>query len=142
MSKARTPEAMAVAAAELAVSATKAELDAAEATVQALHRKLDEAREGVYKARVAADALLPQCRMVSMRWRNDAEENSANVVILRKTPGGTLVVRRVGVDGGESRFKWLAPNGEYVYAESSRFYGGSTLKLRDVPPQFIPSAAP
>lgn len=140
MAKTITPEAQAIAAAELAVTTKQAELAAAESAVRLLQFELNEARETLHEARVAADDLLPQCRMVSVRWRSGTDEDAGRVVILKKTPGGQLVTRRVGeAPGSECRFKWAPHSAKFVQAEKSPFFGSNTRELRDVPAEFLPS---
>ena len=78
-------------------------------------------------AMIAADVDLPQCRMVSVPWRSGTEVDTGHVVILKKTPSGTLVARRVGDEGGaEYRFKWAEHRAKFVQAEKSKFFGSST----------------
>lgn len=138
--KAPSPAAEAVAAAQLKVDSVAQELAAARADVERLEADVGAARAALRDARVAADAERPQCRMVSVRWRSGTEDDAGRVVILKKTPGGTLVVRRVGDEGGpEYRFKWSAHSAKFVQAEKSPFFGSDTRELRDVPTEFLPN---
>lgn len=138
--KSRSPEQEAVAAAEAAVAAKAAELEAAQAAVRLLKFELDEARSALTDAREAADELLPQCVMVQEQWRSGATEEIGRFVVVRKTPGGMLIVRHVGsTPDAEMRFKWSAHRGVFVSAEKTSTWHSTTRKLRDVPPEFLPA---
>lgn len=84
-----------VGAAEEAAKRKAEELTAAKEMVRRLEEEHRDAVAAVRKAREDADALLPQCRMVSKAWRDSKEQDIGRVVILRKTPGGML--------GGETK---------------------------------------
>lgn len=138
--KAPSPAAEAVAAAQLKVDGVAQELAAARAEVERLEADVVVARAALRDTRVAADAELPQCRMVSVRRFSGIEDEAGRVVILKKTPGGTLVVRRVGNGGGpEYRFKWSAHRAKFVQMEKYAFFGSDTRELRDVPTEFLPT---
>lgn len=131
-----------VAAAEAARSAKAQELASAQETVKRLERELAEAFGAVRAARVAADAGLPKCRMVILEWRTGRISSDCEVVIVRKTPTGVLVVRRVGEDVGHTfRFKVRVSVNEvrYVQAEKATTFLSSSRELRGVPKEFQPS---
>jgi hypothetical protein len=130
----------AVAAAERALAAKKAELAAAEATIACLRFEVADAHRAVFDAQSDADAALPQCRMVAIGWRGSPERDVGRTVILRRTPTGILVVRSVGfTDRGVFKFKWNERTGRFVQAEKRTLLCGDTRELRDVPEQFLPA---
>lgn len=125
--------------AEAALNAKAAEVSAAKEALKRLEAELAAAYVAVRSAQTEADASLPQCRMVSVRWRSGTEEGGASYVIVRRTPGGMLVVRRVGdASGSESKFKWAEHAGKYRRAEKGS-WTSDTLELRDVPAEYLPS---
>lgn len=130
----------AVADAEEAVAAKAAELAATKEAVQRLEREHSECVVALRQTQTDADAALPQCDMVSVRWRSDKEEPAGRMVILRKTPGGTLVTRRVGdASAYEYRFKWSAHRGKYVQAEKQGSWVSDSRELRSVPAEYVPA---
>lgn len=137
--KAPSPAAEAVAAARAVVDQLAQRLAEASADVKRMEVEVAAARQALRDAMIAADVDLPQCRMVSVQWRSGTEVDTGHVVILKKTPSGTLVARRVGDEGGaEYRFKWAEHRAKFVQAEKSKFFGSSTRELRDVPAAFLP----
>jgi len=63
------------------------------------------------------------------------------VVILRKTPTGILVVRRVGgphTNEATSKFKFDKYLKEYLPHKKSSGFSSTITKLRDVPTEFLP----
>lgn len=131
-----------VAKAEELAKLKKEELDAARAAVRRIEGELGEALAAVRSARKSADAGLPQCKMVHVRWRNSAESDLSDVAILRRTPGGVLVVRRLGDSPGmEFRFKFNAYRDVYAQAEKRHYFGSNHRELRDVPAEFLPAGA-
>ena len=130
----------AVVAAEAAEAEKKAAWDAAAAAAKQAEQDYYAACRASREARIAADADLPQCKMVDVRWRTDKAEEAGRVVILRKTPGGLLVVRRVGDAEGDFRFKWNKHRGIWQQAEKGS-YAFKTRELRDVPDQYMPQEA-
>jgi hypothetical protein len=123
-----------VVVAEAALAAKIAESAAAKEEVRRLDHDLNAAYAAVHQAQTDADAALPQCRMVRVQWRTGVESGMAPYVIVRRTPTGMLVVRRVG-GGGESTFRWS--DGQYKQAEKYRWGDGSN-ELRDVPAEYLP----
>jgi len=114
------------------------EIASAKAVLVQLESEHSEACKALRQAQIAADAHLPQCRMVNVRWRSGTEEYPSPVVILRRTPSGMLVVRRVGDhDGSEYRFKPATYGDKYVQVEKSSFRS-SLRELRDVPAEYMP----
>jgi len=102
-----------------------------------LEAEYSDCLRAVRAAQEEADALLPQCLIVRRRWRSGTVEDFAKAVVLRKTAGGQLVVRRVGdADGTEYRFKWAERAQVYRQAEKSTSWASDTRELRDVPPEF------
>lgn len=131
-----------VVAAEAARLAKAQELCSAQEAVKRLERELVEAIGAVRAARVAADAGLPKCRMVTLEWRTGRVSSDCEVVIVRKTPTGVLVVRRVGEDENHTfRFKVrVSVNGvRYVQSEKAPSFLSITRELRGVPKEFMPS---
>lgn len=128
------------AAAESARRAKAQELVSAQEAVKRLERELVEAVGAVRAARVAADAGLPKCRMVSLEWRTERVVLDCEVVILRKTPTGVLVVRRVGEDEKQTfRFKADIFGNNYVQADKEPGFVSRRRELRGVPKEFLPS---
>lgn len=127
----------AVAAARQKAEAKKAEVEAAEVHLRQLRAEMGTALLAIEEARDADDAHLPQCRMVKVRWRSNGEEEIGRVAIVRKTPGGQLIVRR---RGAEYRFKWNPYGQEYAQAEKDVFFASDRRQLRDVPSEFLPAA--
>jgi hypothetical protein len=125
--------------AEAALSAKAAEVTAAKETLKRLEAEHAAAYAAVRQAQTDADASLPQCDMVRVRRYGGKEEDCGRFVILRRTPGGLLVVRRVGEQGGESKFKLYQHRGLYVQAEKVR-WASDTRELRNVPAEYLPSA--
>lgn len=128
-------EPQAVIAARQAAAAKKAEIEAAETRLRQLRAEMGTALQAIEAAQDEVDAHLPQCRMVRVRWRSDTEETIGNAAIVRKTPGGQLVVRRRGT---EHRFKWNPYSRDFVQAEKASFFGADRRQLRDVPAEFLP----
>lgn len=125
--------------AEAAASAKRAEFEAAKEAVKRLEGEWFQALAAVKAAQTEADAALPQCRLVRVRWRTSNEEEMGRAVILRRTPGGMLVVRYVGdPDGIEFKFKWAAYAGKFRQAEKGG-YTSDTRELRDVPAEYLPT---
>lgn len=122
-------------AAEKALEAKKQEITAAEAALKVLRSQLDDAHKAVSAARLAGDDCLPKATIVSIGWRSSTVIPVGVGVIDRVTPGGMLIVRRIGTDI-EYRFTWNGrvfrvkpPRGSWTY---------DSVELRDVPPEFIP----
>lgn len=128
-------EAPAVAAARQAAEAKKAEIDATEARLVELRSELSAAYRAIEDAQDAEDSALPQCRMVTVRWRTGKPENPIPMAILRKTPANQIVVRR---RGAEHRFKWDPRSERYVQVAKPRFFMDDTRELRNVPAEFLP----
>ena len=127
--------------AEAALAAKAAEVAAVKEALERLKSEWGIAHTAVRHAQTEADATLPQCRLVRIRWRSSNEEDMGRVVILRRTPGGMLVVRYVGeFDGSEHKFKWAEYAGKYRQAEKSS-YTSHTRELRDVPAEYLPTAS-
>jgi hypothetical protein len=126
--------------AEAAVSAKAAEVTAAKETLKRLEAEHAAAYAAVRQAQTEADASLPQCRLVRVRRFGGNEEDCGRCVIVRRTPGGLLVVRSVGdADCGESKFKFSQHRGLYVQAEKTSRWS-DPRQLRDVPVEYMPSA--
>ncbi len=126
--------------AEAALSAKAAEVTTAKETLKRLEAEHAAAYATVRQAQTEADASLPQCSMVRVRRYGGKEEDCGRFVIVRRTPGGLLVVRRVGdSEGGESKFKLSQHRGLYVQAEKAS-WASDTRELRAVPTEYLPSA--
>lgn len=132
----------AVIAAEKAANIKADELAAARELVRRLEGEHLQALVAAHKAREEADADLPQCRLMRVRWRSGYKtEDAGPVVILRKTPGGTLVVRCVGAASGSTyKFKWSEPAGAYVQTEKMGSFTSDRRELRDVPEEYLPAS--
>lgn len=126
----------AVIEAEQAVAAKRQEILAAEDALKALRSQLDDAVSAVGAAMRAADADLPQVRIVSVGWRSGDVTNVDVGVIDRATPGGMLIVRRIGTTT-EYRFKW----GGSCFAEKGASWLDNRTELRDVPVEYLPAKA-
>ena len=125
--------------AEAALDAKAQELSAAKETLKRLEREYSEAYTAVRHSQTDSDSALPQCRLVLVRWRSGVEDSGVAVVIVRRTPGGMLVVRHVGdSSGNEYKFKWAEHAGKYRQAEKSGFTS-DIRQLRDVPLAYLPS---
>ena len=123
----------AVAAAEQLVADKFGALVEARALVKQREHELNAAREEVYKARLVADAALPRCRVVIVA--RGKVESGTEYVILRKTPGGRLYVRRPGHESDGMVFKWRCDR----FVEERGGLLVVHLELRDVPPEFMPA---
>lgn len=130
-----------VAAAVQAKMAKAEELAAAKETVSRLEDEHRAAAAAVREAQEAADALLPQCRMVRKSRRGGQELDIGRVVILRKTPSGMVIVRFVGDSSGDTyKFKWREVSAVFVQAEKQPAYAGDHRELRDLPAEYAPTA--
>lgn len=86
-------------------------------------------------AMIARDEKLPQCESVeSSRW--SAKERRTKMVILRKTPAGTLVVRPIGT--GEDCAQKYKTDFSGVFRRTGKFDG--FYRLEGVPAEFLPVA--
>ncbi len=139
---AKKMESSAVTEARLALGVKQAVVEEARTRLAALQDEEREAGAKLRQALIDADAALPQCRMVSVAWRSGRAENDMSVVIVRKTAGGQLVVRRLGdPEAVEYRFNWeVGSEARFTQAEKREAYG-SVRELRDVPAQFVGGAA-
>ncbi|PZP98328.1 MAG: hypothetical protein DI587_14880 [Variovorax paradoxus] len=131
----KTKELDAVALAHQAVEAKQAEIKAAEARLQQLRSELAAAYHAVEDAHDVEDAKLPQCLMVTVRWRSGEAEEPRSVAIVRQTRDNQLVARRRGI---EHRFKWDQHRECYVQVEKTRFFMDDARELRDLPAEFLP----
>ena len=123
--------------AEAALAEKRQAVVDAKSRVECLEKELQELHELQHEARIKADSKLPQCAMVRGFALGRTGER---VVILRLTPGGLLVVRRVGASRElELKFKWDEYALNYTQAESKMFSGGAYRKLENVPIEYIPS---
>lgn len=138
--KAKDRRDAAVIAAEAAVSEKAAELVVARERVRQLEQEYATANEALQQARIAADSHLPRCRLVRINSRSGEEREIGPGVILRKTPGGLLIVRRVGAPSGEIKFKRSEYTGRYTDASKKSGFVYDRLGLRDVPPEFMSGA--
>jgi hypothetical protein len=139
----KTKKPSAVETAERALTVKERELFEAIATVQRLTKERAGALIVLNAARVEADSALPKCRLVLVSRRSGEESENVPLVILRKTPGGMIVARRVG-DAPEtaSKYKWQEHSGKFVQAEKQSSYSVRRVELRDVPSEFLPKATP
>lgn len=130
-----------VISAEQEVKNKAAELEGARATMKRLERELYEASAAVSKAQEDADAMLPQCRMVSVHLRSGETRDIGRVVILRRTPGGIIVVRGVGDTSNMTyKFKWRKHSAQYVQAEKQSSFSYDSRVLHDVPADYLQEA--
>jgi hypothetical protein len=76
--------------------------------------------------------------MVRAPWKTGKDKDMGMVVIVRRTPSGLLVVRKVGeTSRGEYRFKWSRYNFQYYQEEKGSSFG-DLRKLVDVPSAYMP----
>jgi len=131
----------AVAAAKLVAEAKKQELAEAEGAVARLKAEWIDAMQSIREAQERADAVLPQCRIVSVSRYSSKEVGGARVVILRRTPAGTLIVRHLGdADRGEYKFRFSTHSEAYREVEKEgRFSYSDRSELRDVPAEYMPA---
>lgn len=136
MSKQKDPPTV-IAALEVRAS-RHAEMVAAELAVKAAKEAYKSACAAVLEARKQADESLPQCMLVRSAWRGSRTEEAGRVVILRKTPGGLLVTRRVA-ETDEMRFKFSPYSGVYIKQRKGSTFMSCHYELRDVPPEWMPA---
>lgn len=130
-----------VVSAEIARDLKLKELEGARESVKRLEREWIESAAAVRDAQTLADASLPQCEMVYRKWPSGREESAGRVVIIKRTPTGILVTRRIGDTArGEHRFKWAEYSGRYVQAEKAT-WASDRRELRDVPAEYTPEHA-
>lgn len=115
-----------------------AEMIAAESAAKSARDAYQAACYAVRKARQLADESLPQCMLVRSAWRRSRMEDAGRVVILRKTPGGLLVTRRVA-ETVEMRFKFSPYSGVYIEKRKESTFLSGHYELRDVPPEWMPA---
>lgn len=128
-----------VAEAAAAVAAAESAVAAAESAVVARRADLSATRAAYREALERADRGLPKCALVTLSYRTDKIASAAPMVILRRTPGGLLVVRHAGMRGSESRFEWSAMRGAYVEKRAhGRGFPMAAIELRDVPDEYMP----
>ena len=96
----------------------------------------EEAYRAIKAAKIARDATLPSCNLVTMSpW--SSTKSVVKMVILRKTPAGALFVRHVGGDDA-SADKYKAGH-DGVFRRSTKSATGNSW-LEDVPAEFQESA--
>lgn len=124
-------------AAEKAVQAKRQEVDEATQALERIKLEHKAAVDALRAAWAEADKALPQCHMVtSSRMGVDTAEVK---VIVRKTPGGMLVVRSLGDhDGKEKRFKWATHLGRFLPVDRENPYSSASRYLIDVPAEYLP----
>lgn len=117
----------------------QAALHEAEAAAATARQALDDAFDAVAEVQKAIDDRMPQCQMVSIQWRTGKPCNEGQrMVILRKTPGGMLIVRERGKeDAQEYKFKWWSFSG--IYREFGKTNSSMTnvRQLSSVPKEFL-----
>lgn len=84
------------------------------------------------EARIKVDETLPQCKMVIVGWMGN-EKDDGRAAILKMTPSGQLVVRRVGNHDENYRFRLDKYTGSW--RQVARY---ATRELRDVPAEYLP----
>lgn len=126
--------------AEAALSAKAAEVATAKNALKRLEGEYLAAHAAVRQAQTNADAALPQCRVVRVRWRTGVEDDLGRVVIQRRTLGGMLAVRPVGQldDLGQQKFKFLEHVGRFRQVEKGG-YTSDIRELREVPAEYLPT---
>ncbi len=122
--------------AENAEAVALAAWEAADAETKRAEQAYYASRLTSQEARIKADETLPQCKMVSVGWTGN-EKDDGRVAILKMTPKGQLVVRRVGDRDGNYRFRLDKYTGSWIQAER---FGNFSVKreLRDVPAEYLP----
>jgi hypothetical protein len=133
----KQPKAVAEAIARL--QSKKEEFEAAKATLKILEEEMRDADDDVRKAQTEADSAYPQCDLVTVRRFGGKACDPVRVAIIRKTPGGLLVVRRVGVpDGLQYKFKWAEYSSVFRQSEKTGSYS-DCRELRAVPAEYLPN---
>lgn len=90
------------------------------------------------EARIKVDETLPQCKMVIVGWMGN-EKDDGRAAILKMTPSGQLVVRRVGNHDENYRFRLDKYTGSWIQvARTSSF--SDKRKLLDVPAEYTPQS--
>lgn len=128
-------------AAEAALAAKIAEVAAAKELLARLESEQKAAYADVCQAQHDADSSRDQCMVVRVQrgWGAHKEDEMFRAVILRKTPGGMMVVRKAGrTDGSEYKFKWCPHRS--VYTEVEKYASILTNELREVPAAYLPMA--
>ncbi len=125
-----------VLAAENAEVAALAAWEAADAETKRAEQAYYASRLASQEERIKADETLPQCKMVSVGWAGN-EKDDGRVAILKMTPNGQLVVRRVGDRDGNYRFRLDKYTGRWLQAEKSGRFSVNR-ELRDVPAEYLP----
>lgn len=122
------------------VTLKQAALHEAQLVVASASKALDEAFEAVTEAQKAIDDRMPQCRMVSIQWRTGKLCGPGLfMVILRKTPGGMLIVRERGNEEAQQyKFKWWPHSRVYREFGKANSSMSNARELRDVPKEFLP----
>ena len=128
----------AVIEAEKARDEKLAEMKAAKQVVERLSSEYLAAINAVTAAQVEADSSLPQCELWSIS-RGGITVIASKQVIVRQTPTGILVLRRVG-ESAEATTQYEFSKFSGVFRPKKRIsYLSVTYELRNVPAQFIPT---
>lgn len=106
---------------------------AAESEAWSAEQNYYAARRASKEARIKADETLPQCKMVIVGGWTGEEKDDGNAAILKVTPSGQLVVRRVGDHDRNYRFRLDKYTGSW--RQVARY---ATRELRDVPAEYLP----
>lgn len=114
--------------------AAQEEVNKAQAVLDEKRNSLAEARKAVEEARKEADGELLQGDMVITG--RSSEEADGKAAVVRLTPTGQVVVRRVGSEGTEMRFGWNKYQGRIEQQAKGRWDGGRR-QLRNLPEAFV-----
>jgi len=125
------------------IAAKIAEVAAAKELLARLESEQKAAYADVRQAQHDADFSRDQCMVVRVQrgWGAHKEDEMFRAVILRKTPGGMMVVREAGrTDGSEYKFKWCPHRSVYMEVEKGKYASILTNELREVPAAYLPMA--
>ena len=126
--------------AEKARDEKQAEMKAAEQVAGQLKVEYLAALNAVTAAQVDADSSLPQCELWSVSRHTGSASLSSKLVIVRQTPTGILIVRRVGEQSGATKQYEFSKYCEvFRPKKQSDYYSSASFELRNVPAQFIPT---
>lgn len=129
----------AVIAAELVVDEKKLAVKEAKEKLAIAERELAESIAHVRSAQKSADEALPKCKLECRIYYSGNVSSVVDMVILRQTKAGRLVVRGLGnsLDGCEKTFKFCKNSGAFVPVDKQGF-SSIVKRLIEVPAKFIP----
>lgn len=131
----------AVIAAELMVDKKKIAVKEAKEQLVIAELELSQSIADVRSAQESADAALPKCKLEFSGYYSGKAVSVVEMVILRQTKTGRLVVRRFGetINGCEEDFKFCEYSGAFIPVARTGA-SGVVKKLIEVPAKFIPKS--